>query len=235
VDSFLSAVHHFTGIRILRGAAHPIDAATLAWTPIVGLLAAILTISFYIPLGAFYLPTDVAVIPALVAICWLRGFKPEIDFCNLCDSFFGRRKRVFSRSLVGVPGIICLIFATLLKYVIVRQFFFLESIKLLAFGILISFVVPLFRPERAAGWIKLLGVFWLLISAIAAFSPMKILSATDFFVAWRGPVLASALIYLCVRLTFQLADEPAPPPNIAALPAELTAYLSFMLVRYHFL
>src|SRR5258708_3413403 len=51
------------------------DAAALAWSPIVGLLAAILTVSFYIPLAAFYVPPDVAIILALVAISWIRGFK----------------------------------------------------------------------------------------------------------------------------------------------------------------
>jgi hypothetical protein len=232
VDSFLSAVHHFTVIRVLRSAAHPIDTATLVWTPIVGLLTAIFTICFYFPLSVFYLPTDVAVIPALVAACWLRGFKPEIDFCRLIDSFFGSKEHPFS--VAGTPGITCLIFAMLFKYVIVRQFFLLESIRLLAFGTLISFVVPLLHPERAIGWIRCLGIFWLVVSAIAAFSPVKALSSADLLVALRGPVLASALIYLCVRLTFRLADE-TDCPNIAALPAELSAYLSFMLVRYHFL
>jgi hypothetical protein len=52
--------------------------------------------------------------------------------------------------------------------------------------------------------------------------------------ALRGPALAFALIYLCVRLTYLLAGSPAPL-NVAALPAELTAYISFILVRYHFL
>jgi hypothetical protein len=232
VDSFLSAVHHFTGIRILRSATHPINAATLAWTPIVGLLAAFFTISCYIPLSAFYLPADVAAIPALGATCWLRGFKPEIDFCNLCDSIFGNRER--SSSFSGIPGVTCLVFAILFKYAIIRQFFPVESIRLLAFGTLISFVVALFHPERAAVWIKCLGIFWLIVSAIAAFSSLKALTSPEFLVTLRGPVLASALIYLCVRLSFQLAAEPISP-NIAALPAELAAYLSFMLVRYHFL
>jgi hypothetical protein len=63
---------------------------------------------------------------------------------------------------------------------------------------------------------------------------MKTLHPAGFLIALRGPMLASALIYLCIRLTFHLADE-APPSNIAALPAEVTAYLAFILVRYHFL
>ena len=32
----------------------------------------------------------------------------------------------------------------------------------------------------------------------------------------------------------ELAEEPASP-NVAALPGELAAYVSFILVRYHFL
>ena len=234
MDSFLSAVHHFTAIPIPRVAAHPISAATLAWLPIVGLLAVVVTISFYIPLAAFYLPPDVAVIPGLVAICWVRGFKPEIDFCNFCDSLLGRRKRSAPRSLAGVPGITCLVFATLLKYAIARQFFVPESIRLLGFGTLIGFVVPMLNPKRTGAWIKILGIVWLLGSALAVFSPVKILSSADLLLALRGPTLAFALIYLCVRLTYLFADNPAPS-NVAALPAELTAYISFLLVRYHFL
>jgi hypothetical protein len=152
LDSFLSAVHHFTGIRIPPVAARPIDTATLAWTPIVGLLAAILAISFYVPLGEFYLPMDVAVIPTLVAICWLRGFKPEIDFCNLCDSIFDRRKRASARSLPGVPGITCLIFATLFKYAIVRQFFFWNRSGCLLSELLLALSSPCCaRRESPAG------------------------------------------------------------------------------------
>jgi hypothetical protein len=233
VDSFLSAVHRFTGLKIRRGAVPPIDPAALMWSPVVGLLATILTISFYIPLAAFYLPSEVAVIPAFVAICLVRGFKPEIDFCQLCDSFPGRKKGLSRRSTAGVPSVTCLIFAALLKYAIARQFFLLESVKLLGFGTFVTFVVPLLRP-KSPGWIIFLGGSWLLVSAIAAFSPLKTNGFTALLLSLRGPVVASALIYLFVRLTFQLADEPAPV-NVAALPAELAAYLSFMLARYHFL
>jgi cobalamin synthase len=233
VDSFLSAVHHFTGFRIPRFAEHPMDAAALAWSPIVGLLAAILTVSFYIPLAAFYVPPDVAIILALVAISWIRGFKAEIDFCDLCDSFLGRKKSISRRWIAGIPGITCLIFAALLRYAIARQFFLLESARLLALGTFVPFVVPSFSPERAAR-IKLLGGSWLLVSAITALAPVKLLSAASALFGLRGPLLTFALIYLSARLTFHLADEPAPL-NVAALPSELAAYLSFILVRYHFL
>ena len=232
VDSFFSAVHHFTGIRTVRGAKHPIDGGTLIWAPIVGLFAAFFAISFYIPLSAFYLPADVAVIPVLAAAGWLRGFKPEIDFCNLCNSLFGSRESASSPG--GVPGIACMVLAILFKYAIIRQFFPLEAIRLLGFGTLISFVVALFHPGRTAGWIKCIGIFWLMISAFAAFSSMKALGSAGLLAIIRGPLLAAALIYLCARLTFQLAEEPASP-NVAALPGELAAYVSFILVRYHFL
>jgi hypothetical protein len=232
VDSFLSAVHHFTGIRTFRGAERPIDARTLIWVPIVGLLTAFFTISFYIPLSAFYLPADVAVIPVLAAACWLRGFKPEIDFCNFCNSHFGSREKASSPG--DVPGIACLVLAILFKYAIIRQFFALEAVRLLGFGTLISFVVALFHPERGAGWIKYLGIFWLVISAIATLSSMKTLGSAGLLTIFRGPLLAAALIYFCARMTFQLAEEPSSP-NVAALPGELAAYVSFILVRYHFL
>ena len=233
MDSFLSAVHHFTGLKIRRGARHPLDPLALVWSPVIGILAVILTVSFYIPLAAFYLPSDVAVIPAFVAICLVRGFKPEIDFCRLCDSFPGRKKGLSRRSATGVPGVTFLVFAALLKYAIARQFFLLESVKLLGFGTFVTFVVPLLKPKRAS-WILFLGGSWLLVSAIAAFSPLKTNSFAALLLSLRAPFVAFALIYLCVRLTFQFADEPAPL-NVAALPAELAAYLSFMLARYHFL
>ena len=209
------------------------DGAALAWSPIVGLLAAILTVSFYIPLAAFYVPPDVAIILALVAISWIRGFKAEIDFCDLCDSFLARKKRISRRWIAGIPGITCLIFAALLRYAIARQFFLLESARLLALGTFVPFVVPSFSPERAAR-IKLLGGSWLLVSAITALAPVKLLSAASALFGLRGPLLTFALIYLSARLTFHLADEPAPL-NVAALPSELAAYLSFILVGYHFL
>jgi hypothetical protein len=233
VDSFLSAVHHFTGLEIKRGAIDPMSPAALAWSPVVGLIATILTLSFYIPLAAFYLPSDVAIIPAFVAICLVRGFKPEVDFCQFCYSFPGRKKGLSRRSTAGIPAFTCLILAALLKYAIARQFFLLESIKLLGFGTFVTFVAPLLKPKRAS-WIIFLGGSWLLASAIAALSPLKTTSFTGFLLSSRGPVVSFALIYLCVRLTFQLADEPAPL-NVAALPAELAAYLSFILARYHFL
>jgi hypothetical protein len=209
------------------------DAAAVAWSPIVGLLAVILAVSLYIPLAAFYLPPDLAVVLALVAISWIRGFKPEIDFCELCDSLLGREKWVAQRSIVGIPGITCLIFAALLRFAIARQFFLLESVRLLAFGTFVPFVVPSFGPKRAAR-IKFLGGFWLLVSTIAALGPVKLFGAANALFNLRGPLLTFGFIYLSARLTFHLANEPAPD-NVAALPAELAAYLSFILVRYHFL
>ena len=66
-------------LRIHRVALKPIDSSALAWLPVIGILSALLGISFYLPLAALYLPLDVAIIPGLIALCWLRGFKPEIE------------------------------------------------------------------------------------------------------------------------------------------------------------
>ena len=104
MESFLSAVHHFTAVRISRVASHPIDAAVLAWLPVIGILSALLGISFYIPLATLYFPMDVAVVPGLIAISWLRGFKPEIDFCQLCDMLFGHRKHFTVTSCLEHSG-----------------------------------------------------------------------------------------------------------------------------------
>ncbi|MEA3205298.1 MAG: hypothetical protein QOG92_948, partial [Verrucomicrobiota bacterium] len=153
MESFLSAVHHFTVLRIGRAVSHPIDAATLAWLPVIGLLSALLGISFYIPLATLYLPMDVAVVPGLIAVSWLRGFKPEIAFCQVCDIAFGYRKRFTSRPVSSIPGAACLIFSILLKYSILRQFYLLEAVRLLTFGTLISFIAPLLRPSKEHRWL----------------------------------------------------------------------------------
>jgi hypothetical protein len=234
VESFLSAVHHFTALRIGRAASHPIDATTLAWLPVIGILSALLGISFYIPLVTLYLPMDVAVVPGLIAISWLRGFKPEIDFCQVCDITFGYRKRFTSRPVSSIPGAVCLFFAILLKYSILRQFYLLEAVRLLTFGTLVSFIAPLLRPNKEHRWLLVLGLLWLIASAAAVFSGSKILTNHDIFLGLRGPALSLAVVYFAARLTFSIVDKTAPP-SVASFPAELAAYLSFLIVRYHFL
>jgi hypothetical protein len=234
VESFLSAVHHFTAVRIGRVASHPVDVVVLAWLPVIGILSALLGISFYIPLAALYLPMDVAIVPGLIAISWLRGFKPEIDFCQLCDLLFGHRKHFTARPVSGVPGTACLLFVILLKYAILRQFYLLESVRLLAFGTLVSFIAPLLRPAKEHRWLLILGVIWLIGSAAAVFDGSKSLTNHGFLQDLRGPALSFAMVYLFARLTFSLVEKTAPP-NVASFPAELAAYLSFLIVRYHFL
>jgi hypothetical protein len=215
-------------------ASHPVNAMVLAWLPVIGILSAILVVSFYIPLAALYFPMDVAAVPALVAVSWLRGFKPEIDFCQLCDFLFGYRKHFTARPLSGVPGTACLIFAILFKYIILRQFYVWESVRLLAFGIIVSFIAPLLRPGKEHRWLLFLGLLWLAACATTAFSGAKSVINHDFFHALRGPALSFALIYLTVRLTFSL-HEKTTPLNSASFAAEMAAYVSFVVVRYHFL
>src|SRR5208337_3249201 len=140
-----------------------------------------------------YFPIDVAVVPALIAVSWLRGFKPEIDFCQLCDLFFGQRRRLTERPVPGVPGVTCLVVGILLKYAILRQFYLVETVRLLTLGIMAGFIAPL-----------------------------------------RGPVLSIVAVYLSIRLAFSVLNNAASP-NVASFIAELTAYLSFVIVRYHFL
>jgi hypothetical protein len=234
VESFLSAVHQFTVLRINRVASHPVNAMVLAWLPLIGILSAILVVSFYIPLAALYFPMDVAVVPALIAVSWLRGFRPEIDFCQLCDFLFGYRKHFTNRPLSGVPGTACLVFAILFKYTILRQFYVWESVRLLAFATIVSFIAPLLRPGKEHRWLLFLGLLWLAASATTAFSGAKSVINHDFFHALRGPALSFALIYLTVRLTFSL-HEKTTPLNAASFAAEMAAYVSFVVVRYHFL
>jgi hypothetical protein len=124
VESFLSAVHHFTAVRIGRVASHPIDAAVLSWLPVIGILSALLGMSFYIPLATLYFPMEVAVVPGLIAISWLRGFKPEVDFCQLCDLLLGHRKHFTARPVSRLPGTACLLFVILLKYASFGNFIF---------------------------------------------------------------------------------------------------------------
>jgi hypothetical protein len=234
VESFLSAVHHFTVVRIPRVASLPVDAAVLAWLPVIGILSAFFAVSFYIPLAVLYVPTDVAVVPGLVAVSWLRAFKPEIDFCQFCDLVFGHRKYFSSRPLSGVPGTVFLLCAILLKYTILRQFYVLEAVRILAFGTLVSFIAPVLRPTKEHRWLLILGLIWLIASATAVYSGTKSVLNHDFLHTVRGPALSFALIYLTVRLTFSVVGKSAPP-NVASYPAELSAYVSFLIVRYHFL
>jgi hypothetical protein len=234
VESFLSAVHQFTALRINRVASHPVSVMVLAWLPVIGILSAILVVTFYIPLAALYFPMDVAVVPALIAVSWLRGFKPEIDFCQLCDFLFGYRKHFTDRPLSGLPGTACLVFAILFKYTILRQFYVWESVRLLAFGTIVSFIAPLLRPSKEHRWLLVLGLLWLIASATAAFSGTKSMMNHEFFQALRGPALSFALVYLTARLTFSL-HEKLTSLNAASFATELAAYVSFVVVRYHFL
>jgi hypothetical protein len=234
VESFLSAVHHFTAVRIGRVASHPIDAAVLSWLPVIGILSALLGMSFYIPLATLYFPMEVAVVPGLIAISWLRGFKPEVDFCQLCDLLLGHRNHFTARPVSRLPGTACLLFVILLKYAILRQFYLLESVRLLTFGTLVSFIAPLLRPTKEHRWLLILGVIWLIATVAAVFSGPKSLINHAILLEMRGPALSFASVYLTIRLTFSLVEETAPP-NAASLLAELTAYLSFLIARYHFL
>ena len=234
MESFLSAVHHFTAVRIGRVASHPIDAAVLSWLPVIGILSALLGMSFYIPLATLYFPMEVAVVPGLIAISWLRGFKPEVDFCQLCDLLLGHRKHFTARPVSRLPGTACLLFVILLKYAILRQFYLCESVRLLTFGTLVSFIAPLLRPTKEHRWLLILGVIWLIATVAAVFSGPKSLINHAILLEMRGPALSFASVYLTVRLTFSLVEETAPP-NAASLLAELTAYLSFLIARYHFL
>lgn len=227
-------MHHFTAVRISRVASYPIDAAVLAWLPVIGILCALLEISFYVPLAAFYFPMDVAVVPGLIATSLLRGFKPEIDFCQLCDLLFGHRRHFTARPVPGVPGTAGLILAMLLKYAILRQFYLLETVRLLTLGTVISFIAPLLRPTTKNRWLLILGLICLIASVAAAFSGSRKLVHPDFLLALRGPVLTFGLVYLSIRLTFSTVGNAAPP-NAASFPGELAAYLSFLIVRYHFL
>ena len=211
MESFFSAVHNFTVVPIHRAASKPIDSSTLAWLPVIGILSALLGISFYLPLATLYLPLDVAVVPGLAAICWLRGFKPEIDFCQLCDLLFGYRKHFTTRPILGVPGAACLFLGILLKYAILRQFYLLESVRLLTFGTIVSFTAPLFRPTQEHRWLTILGVIWLTATSIAVFSGSKASSLPDLTTGFpRSGISLRVDLSLCeVNFLFCRKSGPA--------------------------
>jgi hypothetical protein len=234
VEPFLTALHHFTAVRVSRVARHPIDSAAVAWLPVIGVLAAVLAIAFYVPLASLYFPIEVAIVPALIAVSWVRGFKPEIDFCQLCDLFFGQRRRMAERPVPGVPGVTCLVFGILLKYAILRQFYLVESVRLLTLGIMAGFIAPLLRPAKEHRWITLLGFIWLVGTTLAVYNGAQISFHHDLVAQLRGPALSIVAVYLSIRLAFSILNNAASP-NVASFIAELTAYLSFVIARYHFL
>ncbi len=235
MDSFLTALHHFTAVRINRVARHSIDASVLAWLPVIGLVAVVLAIGFYLPLASVYFPIEVAIVPGLIAVSWLRGFKPETDFCQICDLFFGQRRHLTERPVAGVPGVSCLLFGILLKYSVLRQFYLAESVRLLSFGIMTSFIAPLLKPAKERRWLTILGLAWLVATNLTVFGDAQTFSSHhDLVDQLRGPLLSMAAVYFSVRLTFSVLDRISSP-NIASFVAELTAYLSFLIVRYHFL
>jgi hypothetical protein len=141
---------------------------------------------------------------------------------------------VLPHVLSSIPGATCLIFSILLKYSILRQFYLLEAVRLLTFGTLVSFIAPLLRPSKEHRWLLVLGLFWLIASTVVVLSGSKFPTNHDIFLGLRGPVLSFAVVYLAARLTFSIIDKTAPL-NVASFPAELAAYLSFLIVRYHFL
>ncbi|HEY2123731.1 MAG TPA: hypothetical protein VGH07_09065 [Chthoniobacterales bacterium] len=234
MEPFLTALHHFTAVRVSRVARYPIDSAAIAWLPVIGVLTSVLAVGFYVPLASLYFPIDVAVVPAMIAVSWLRGFKPEIDFCQLCDLFFGQRRRLTERPVPGVPGVTCLVVGILLKYAILRQFYLVETVRLLTLGIMAGFIAPLLRPAKVHRWIMLLGFIWLVGTNLAVYNGAQVSLHHDLVVQLRGPVLSIVAVYLSIRLAFSVLNNAASP-NVASFIAELTAYLSFVIVRYHFL
>src|SRR6202790_4490730 len=96
------------------------------------------------------------------------------------------------------------------------QFFCLESVRLLAFGTLISFIAPLLRPSKEHRWLLILGLLWLVAVAIAVFSGTTASTHHDFLNDFRGPALSFALVYLAIRLTFSIVEKTAPP-SVASL------------------
>jgi hypothetical protein len=234
VGSFLSAINEFTCVRIEGSAANRVDRLALVWLPVIGFLAALIAVSFYFPLAALYVPLEIAILPGLLGVSWLRAFKPETDFCQLCDILFGFRKRYSSRSIVAAPAVCCLLASFLLRYAILRQFFLADSVRLLALGTFVSFVAPMLLPASDHRWIQALGYFWVGVGLIAALGPLKGTSLRDVLISLRGPSIAFVVILVTVHATSALLPREKPASG-ASLVTELAAYVSFLVVRYHFL
>lgn len=234
MGSFLSAVNEFTCVKIEGSVATRVDRVALVWLPVIGFLAALIAVSFYFPLAALYIPLEIAILPGLLGVSWLRAFKPETDFCQLCDILFGFRRRFSSRAIAAAPAVCCLLASFLLRYAILRQFFLADSVRLLALGTFVGFVTPMLLPASDHRWIQALGYFWIGVGLFAALGPLRASSLRDLLVSLRGPSIAFVVILVAIRATSALLPKEKPP-NGASLVAELAAYVSFLVVRYHFL
>jgi cobalamin synthase len=234
VDSFLAALQHFTCIKLGGTKLGSSEPRVLFWSPFLGLATVGFSLLFYLPLAALYLPSEVAVIAAIFAIVWLRGFTAESAFGQLCDVAFGVRSRFSTRPVLGVPGSCCLVIVFLTKYAVLKQFFVSETVRLLIFSGLAASVGPLLMPGKDRRITQSLGLAWLVASTIIVLGPPSLSSVQGFAWSLRGPTVLCGSVFLVTRAAFALVSD-LRHPSTASVPAEMAAYLAFLTVRYLFL
>ncbi len=221
----LAALGEFTPFAPAPSSTVP---GRLCWLPLLGVFFAFAVLLFYVPLAAVYLPGDVAAVLGTGAVTYLRGCKAEAEFARLADGVAGVRRRARRISPLGAAGTCVLGLAFLFRYAVLRFFLLPDAARLLAFATFAAFTAPSF-VRRGGSWTAHgLGLGTL---AAAAFLCLNVHGGSS--VAWRAPTFCFALVYLAARLTFRVGAASARP-NAGALPAELAAYLSFVVARYHF-
>jgi hypothetical protein len=101
----------------------------------------------------------------------------------------------------------------------------------LTFGTIVSFAAPLFRPGQQHRWLAILG-YLVDRHTIAVFSDSALQSPGCLAgFPWSGVSLRIDLP-LCA-INFLLCGKNGP--GSVASPAELVAYLAFIVIRYHFI
>ena len=170
-------------------------------------------------LGQYVLPLEICVVLSMVAGVLITGAFHEDGLADVCDGFGGGWTKakilsIMKDSVIGAYGVVGMVFALLLKYLLLKEIVGTSS-YLLWIGIVItvhalSRLAPVFiiyygsySQEDATSKVKpvakkLSGVNFT-VAIILALLPILILQNVVYFLLLGVPVLASILLYRYFR------------------------------------